>query len=68
MNHAIPNNDNFNSTSMLGWLKGDFSDYLSIQISELKHAIWTPVLLMKYMYWLKFIFVFARIISVEVVQ
>ena len=47
MNHAIPNNDNFNSTSILDWFKGNFSDYLSIQISGLKHAIWTPLLSLK---------------------
>ena len=38
MNHEMPNNENFNSTSILDWFKVYFSDYLSIQISGLKHA------------------------------
>ena len=34
----MANNNNFNSTSILDWFKGNLSDYLSIQISGLENA------------------------------
>ena len=38
MNHEMPNNDNFNSTSILDWFTEYFSDYLPIQMSKLENA------------------------------
>jgi hypothetical protein len=38
MNHEMPNNNDFNSISILDWFKGDFGDYLSIEISGLENA------------------------------